>query len=678
VTEVAGDAVREVEELRREIDAHNERYYAHAAPTISDEEFDALLRRLQALEELHPELRSPDSPTQRVGGRPLETFATVEHRTPMLSMDNTYNPEELRAFHERVLSRLDGESPVYACEPKIDGVSISLRYEDGRFVLGATRGDGRRGDDVSENLKTIRSLPLKLKGKAPRFLEVRGEVFYHRSDFAKINERREAADEIPFANPRNSAAGTLKLLDSRIVAERPLRLVCYGVGRIEPDPPASHRAALELLASLGLPTSTERRSFEDFDEMLEYVVDWAPKRVELPYDVDGMVIKVDSFAQRERLGSTSKAPRWQVAYKYAAEQAATKLERIEIQVGRTGKLTPVAILEPVKLAGTTVSRASLHNEDEIRRKDVRVGDTVVIAKAGEIIPQILSVKTDLRPPEAVPFEFPKDCPACGGEVKRDEGAVDLRCVNPLCPAQLKNLLEAFAHRQTMNIDGLGEAVVEQLVDKGLVKSIPDLYRLTEEQVVELERMGKKSAANLVKAIQTSKANGLPRLLTAMGVRHLGRRGAEVLSERFGDLTRIAAASSEELNEVDEIGPVIAESVYKYFHEQGGEHTLAELRELGLRTDLEGFDPTAGAGGAKPFSGKTFVVTGKLQKRTREEIEEEIKKLGGKASGSVSKKTAYVVAGEDAGSKLDKARSLGVAVLSEDEFDALVASTSKQS
>jgi DNA ligase (NAD+) len=665
---------KEIEELRRQIDYHNERYYSLAQPEITDEEFDALFRRLQTLEEQHPQFKSADSPTLRVGGRPLEGFKAVPHRTPMLSMDNTYNPDELKAFHQRVAKLLEGERPIYVCEPKIDGVSISLQYENGVFVLGATRGDGRRGDDVTENLRTIRALPLKLGPKAPKFLEVRGEVFFHRSDFVKVNERRAAAEEPIFANPRNAAAGTLKLLDSRIVRERPLRLVCYGVGVVEPNELTSHHATLELLKSLGLPIHKEWKCFDDFDAMLAYVVEWASERAKLPYDVDGMVIKVDSYAQRQKLGSTSKAPRWQVAYKYAAEQAVTKLERIEIQVGRTGKLTPVAILEPVKLAGTTVSRASLHNEDEIRRKDVRISDVVVIAKAGEIIPQVLAVKTELRPEGAKPFEFPKECPACGGEVRRDEGAVDLRCVNPLCPAQLKNLLQMFAHRSAMSVDGLGEAVVDQLVDAGLVKSIPDLYRLQSAQVEELERQGKKSAEKLIASIQASKANGLPRLLVGLGVRHLGRRGAEVLSERFGDLTRIANATVEDLESVDEIGPAIAESVYRYFHEQGGDKSLAELRELGVKTDLDGFvEQSEQDVTTKPLDGKTLVVTGKLQDSTREEIEQRIKKLGGRVSSSVSKKTSYLVAGEDAGSKLDKARELGVPVLTEEEFERLAAS-----
>jgi DNA ligase (NAD+) len=665
---------KEIEELRRQIDYHNERYYSLAQPEITDEEFDALFRRLQTLEEQHPQFKSADSPTLRVGGRPLEGFKAVPHRTPMLSMDNTYNPDELKAFHQRVAKLLEGERPIYVCEPKIDGVSISLQYENGVFVLGATRGDGRRGDNVTENLRTIRALPLKLGPKAPKFLEVRGEVFFHRSDFVKVNERRAAAEEPIFANPRNAAAGTLKLLDSRIVRERPLRLVCYGVGVVEPNELTSHHATLELLKSLGLPIHKEWKCFDDFDAMLAYVVEWASERAKLPYDVDGMVIKVDSYAQRQKLGSTSKAPRWQVAYKYAAEQAVTKLERIEIQVGRTGKLTPVAILEPVKLAGTTVSRASLHNEDEIRRKDVRISDVVVIAKAGEIIPQVLAVKTELRPEGAKPFEFPKECPACGGEVRRDEGAVDLRCVNPLCPAQLKNLLQMFAHRSAMSVDGLGEAVVDQLVDAGLVKSIPDLYRLQSAQVEELERQGKKSAEKLIASIQASKANGLPRLLVGLGVRHLGRRGAEVLSERFGDLTRIANATVEDLESVDEIGPAIAESVYRYFHEQGGDKSLAELRELGVKTDLDGFvEQSEQDVTTKPLDGKTLVVTGKLQDSTREEIEQRIKKLGGRVSSSVSKKTSYLVAGEDAGSKLDKARELGVPVLTEEEFERLAAS-----
>jgi DNA ligase (NAD+) len=665
-------AAAEIAELGRQIDEHNERYYSEAKPTISDEEFDALLRRLQTLEEAHPELRSADSPTQRVGGRPLDAFKSVRHKTPMLSMDNTYNPEELRAFHQRVLGRLDGAVPAYVCEPKIDGVSISLEFQDGTFTQGATRGDGREGDEVTENLKTIRTLPLKLKKGAPKFLEVRGEVFYHRADFDKVNERRRANEDYEFANPRNAAAGALKLLDSRLVSERPLRLQCYSVGAVEDASLQSHSDAMDLLAKLGLPVSEHRRRFEDFDAMLAYVVAWAEERGKLPFDVDGMVIKVDSFAQRETLGYTSKSPRWQVAYKYAAEQGVTKLERIDIQVGRTGKLTPVAILEPVKLAGTTVTRASLHNEDEIRRKDVRVGDTVVVAKAGEIIPQILEVKTELRPEGTVPFEFPKSCPICGGEVKKEEGAVDLRCVNLQCPAQLKGLLEYFAHRQAMNIDGLGTEVIDQLVDVGLVKSIPDLYRLTAEQVAGLERMGEKSAATLIAGLNASKANGLPRLLGALGIRHSGRRGSEVLSERFGDLSRIAEASVEELSSVDEIGPTIAASVHRYFHEQGGDRILAELKELGVKTTLDGFVEPSAEAAPKKFAGKTFVVTGKLQKYSRDDIEAKIKKLGGKASGSVSKKTDYLVAGEDAGSKLEKAQSLGVPVLTEEEFEALVA------
>lgn len=665
---------REIAELRRQIERHNELYYLEAKPEITDEAFDALMRRLIELEEANPEYQSVDSPSQRVGGAPLDEFRTVEHRVPMLSMDNTYNPGELREFHARVVKLLAGELPTYTVEPKIDGVSISLTYENGRFVLGATRGDGRRGDDVTANLRTARQLPLRLKENPPPVLEVRGEVYFSKKDFVAINRQREEQGEPPFANPRNSAAGTLKLLDSRLVARRPLRVLAYGIGYSEGIDLTSQHETLDYLKGLGLPVSPLARRFEDFEALVEYCVEWGPKRHSLDYEVDGVVVKVDSFAQRQRLGTTSKSPRWQVAYKYAAEQAVTRLVNIEIQVGKTGMLTPVAHLEPVFLAGTTVSRASLHNDDEIKRKDIRIGDRVVVEKAGEIIPQVVAVRTDARDGTERAFEFPTTCPACGEEVRRDEGGVYIRCPNPSCPAQFKNILEFYAHRHAMDIEGLGPAIIEQLVETGLVRRLPDLYRLEARQVAELERMGTKSAQNLIDAIAASKERGLARLLLGLGIRHVGRRAAEILAGHFGTIDALMAAETETLAEIHEIGPVIAESVFRYFHEGHGREVIEDLRALGIRLD----EPGAAAGTAGPtgaagrLAGKSFVVTGTLERYTRDEIHDLIKRNGGKVASSVSGKTDFLVAGAEAGSKLAKARSLGIPVLSETDLERMVA------
>ena len=667
---------KEVENLRAEIERHNQRYYVDADPEIGDEEFDGLLRLLQRLEAEHPDLVTPDSPTQRVAGQPLEGFETVDHRVPMLSMDNTYNPEELRDFHDRVVRLLDGAAPRYVAEPKIDGVSISLTYEAGRFVRGATRGDGRRGDDVTANLRTIRELPMRLRGPAPTVLEVRGEVYFTKSDFAEINRIREEKGEPTFANPRNTAAGTLKMLDPRIVASRPLRVFVWGVGYLEGITFESYDQALEELRRFGLPVNRLARGFDDFDQLLGYCVGWADQRHDLAYAVDGMVVKVDDFEQRGRLGATSKSPRWQVAYKYAAEQAVTRLEKIEVQVGKSGKLTPVAHLKPVLIAGTTVSRASLHNDEEVRRKDIRVGDLVVIEKAGEIIPQVVSVKTEQRTGAEQVFEFPTVCPVCGGEVLRDDGGVYLRCVDPACPAQFKNVLEFHAHRNAMDIEGLGPALIEQLVDKGLVRTIPDLYRLTEADLVDLERVGEKSAKNLVDAIAASKSRGLTRLLTGLAIRHVGRSAAEILAQRFGDIDRLTEADVETLEEIHDIGPEIAQSVHRFFHEQGGAELVGSLRELGVRVD-EDVATVESEGSATLLAGKTLVVTGKLSRYSREQIHASIKAHGGKAASAVSSKTDYLVAGADAGSKLAKAKKLGVKALTEDEFLALIDSDSTE-
>jgi DNA ligase (NAD+) len=663
-----GEAREAAARLAREIERHNELYYVEARPEISDRQFDELLKQLERIEAAYPELRSPDSPTQRVGGRPLEAFETVEHRVPMLSMENTYNLAELRAFDQRVRKLLQGESPRYTCEPKIDGVSISILYEGGVLRRGATRGDGERGDDVTANVRTIRTLPLRLRGGAPGVLDVRGEVFFRKTDFARINEAREEAGELPFANPRNAAAGTLKMLDPKLVAKRPLRVFFYGIGYVEGAEVADQIAALDLLRRLGLPVVPEVYSFDDFEALLAHVEAWEARRHAQEFEADGMVIKVADFKQRERLGSTSKFPRWQVAYKYAAEQAITRLERIEVQVGKTGKLTPVAHLAPVQISGTTVSRASLHNDEEIERKDVRVGDWVVVEKAGEIIPQIVSVVRERRTGAERAFRFPTECPACGEPVQRDEGGVYIRCVNPNCPAQIQNTIEFFAHRNAMDVEGLGPALVKQLYDSGLVRRLPDLYRLKAEQVAELERMGEKSAANLIAALEASKQRGLARLLAGLGIRHVGTRGAEVLAEHFGDIKALMEADEETLATVPEVGPVMAASIWNYFHRQGGKEIVQELAELGVRMDepRRASDP-----GGKPLAGKTVVATGKLEHYTREQIQAKIKELGGRAAGSVSKKTDFVVAGEDAGSKLDKAKKLGVPVLTEAEFRALI-------
>lgn len=659
--------------LAREIERHNELYYVEARPEISDREFDELLKQLEQIEAAYPELRTPDSPTQRVGGRPLEAFQTVRHRVPMLSMENTYNVAELRAFDQRVRKLLQGESPRYTCEPKIDGVSISILYEKGVLTRGATRGDGERGDDVTANVRTIRTLPLRLRGRsAPDALEVRGEVFFRKTDFARINEARDEVGEIPFANPRNAAAGTLKMLDPKLVAKRPLRIFLYGIGYVEGAEPRDQLEALELIRGFGLPVVPEVRSFDDFEALLAHVQAWESRRHAQEFEADGMVIKVVDFRQRERLGATSKFPRWQVAYKYAAEQAVTRLERIEVQVGKTGKLTPVAHLAPVPISGTTVSRASLHNDEEIERKDIRVGDWVVVEKAGEIIPQVVSVVRERRTGDERVFRFPTKCPACGEPVQRDEGGVYIRCVNPNCPAQIQNTIEFFAHRKAMDVEGLGPALVKQLYDSGLVRRLPDLYRLKAEDVAQLERMGEKSAANLIEALEASKQRGLARLLAGLGVRHVGTRGAEVLAEHFGDVDALMDADEETLATVPEVGPVMAASIWNYFHRQGGKEIVRELAELGVRMDEPRRAGTAA--GRKPLAGKTVVATGKLEHYTREQIQAKIKELGGRAASSVSKRTDFVVAGEDAGSKLENAKKLGVPVLSEAEFREMIGET----
>jgi DNA ligase (NAD+) len=659
-------------ELRQLINYHNHKYYVEAKPEISDREFDKLLEELKKLEQAHPELVTPDSPTQRVGGQPIEGFVTVRHRQPMLSIDNTYNADELREFDKRIRKLLPrGEAVTYVVELKIDGVAMSLTYEDGLFTVGATRGDGETGDDVTHNLRTINELPLRVQGKDPPALfEARGEVYMTREDLVKLNRDRAARGLEALANPRNSVAGALKLLDPRQAAQRHLRLFTYALGDCKGVTIKTHLEALDLLRKYGFPVNPHIESFDGIDKVIAYCDSWADRRNSLPYDTDGMVIKVNDFAQRQRLGMTSKAPRWVVAYKFAAEQALTKLQAIEVQVGKTGALTPVAHLDPVRLAGTTVSRASLHNADEIARKDIRVGDMVVVEKAGEIIPYVVRSEPGARTGAEKVFKFPTKCPVCGSAVERDEGGVYYRCVSRNCTGQLKEQLRYYAHRNAMDIEGLGESIIEQLVDSGLVKSIPDLYRLNLDQLLELERMGKKSAQNLLDGIAASKGRGLARLLAGLAIRHVGVTVAELLAAEFPRMDDLMKASEERLGEINGIGPVLAKSIYAFFESTAGKKTVEELRALGLKL-AEDAKPSPAALGGTDLTGKTFVVTGTLVNYSRDEIERLIKDLGGKATGSVSKNTDYLVAGENAGSKLDKAKQLGVMVLTEQEFDKLI-------
>ncbi|MCS7047115.1 MAG: NAD-dependent DNA ligase LigA, partial [Gemmataceae bacterium] len=646
-----------IADLRRQINHHNRLYYVEAAPEISDREFDRLMEELQKLEAAHPELITPDSPTQRVGGQPIEGFVTVRHREPMLSIDNTYSAGELREFDRRVRKLLGGEAVTYVVELKIDGVAISLTYEDGLLTVGATRGDGEHGDDVTHNLKTIGSLPLSLPEKLPLF-EARGEVYMNRDDLAKLNRERTANGLEPFANPRNSAAGALKLLDPKECAKRRLRLFCYGLGACEGVTVATHRESLTLLRKFGFPVNPHIQAFDRIDDVIAWCENWATRRHDLPYDIDGMVIKVDDLAQRRRLGATAKAPRWVVAYKFPAEQGLTRLISIDLQIGKQGTLTPVANLEPVRLAGTTVRRASLHNADFIRSKDIRVGDMVVVEKAGEIIPYVVRSEPGARTGAEKVFHFPKTCPYCGSPVELDKNGTFYRCTGGTnCSSRTKEILRAYARRSAMDIEGLGEKIIDQLVDAGLVHGIPDLYRLTVEQVADLERMGQKSAQNLIDGLEASKQRGLARLLAGLAIPHVGDSVADLLANEFGSIDALAEASVERLRQIHGIGEVMAQTIYNYFHDPQKMKMIAELKKLGLKLTQDP-RPKAVAGGGD-LAGKTIVVTGTLKKYQREEIEALIRSLGGKAAGSVSKNTSFVVAGENPPSKLDKARELGI-------------------
>lgn len=664
-------AAQDIEKLREEIRYHDQKYYIEANPEISDHEYDRKIDRLKKLEAEHPDLVTPDSPTQRVGERPVEYLEQVAHRVPMLSIDNTYTIDELKKFGDRTAKGLDGEPTEWVVELKVDGVATSIVYENGVLVRAVTRGDGKVGDDITHNVRTIGDVPLHLIGKnIPPVLEVRGEVYMTNGDLVKLNQEQQKRGEPPFANTRNVTAGTIRLLDPRICAQRHLRFFSHGVGYCEGMRAATHMEFLKEIGSYGIPPTPNVECFPTFADAIAHCEELIDRLHELDFEVDGLVLKVNQFAQRERLGARSKSPRWLIAYKFEKYEATTRLNEIRVQVGKTGTITPVAELEPVLLAGTTVSRASLHNADEIERKDIRVKDIVVVEKAGKIIPHIVRVEKHRRPEGEEPpkFHFPKRCPECDTPVVKDEGGVYIRCPNMDCPAQLKERLRFFASRDAMDIEGLGDKLVDQLVSTGVVKSYGDLYRLTEAQLLKLERMGKKSADNLLEGVAASKTRGLQRLLNALSIRHVGSRVSAVIAEHFGSMEALQEATADELSHINEIGDIIARGVHAFLHSDYGERTIADLRDLGL--NMEAPKKAAGTGA---FAGKTFVVTGALQKYARDEIEELITLHGGRAASSVSKNTDYVVAGEKAGSKLDKARTLGVPILTEDEFQAMLPS-----
>jgi DNA ligase (NAD+) len=722
---------RRIIELREQIREHDRRYYIESRPTISDREYDRLLEELIDLERQHPELVTPESPTQRVGGDVQTELKSVRHAVPMMSIDNTYSEEEIRAFDERVRKALGGEQPAYVLEPKIDGTSISLRYEDGRLVLGATRGRGNVGDDVTVNARTIRAIPLTLdkdgaKVSLPGVLEVRGEVYMDNADFQRVNKEIEAEGDEPYANPRNLTSGTLRRLDPKIVARRRLRFLAHGLGQVEPLPSKSYWEWTRLLKQWGLPLPEHVWQARNIDDVIHRLHEFEKIRPTLPYMTDGMVVKVDDFDQRERLGATSKAPRWLVAYKYETEQQPTVLKDVRWQVGKGGSLTPVADVEPVFIGGVTVTHVTLHNLDQIRKLDVHLRDTVIVERAGEVIPQVVAIAEENRPKGAKPVPVPSKCPDCGEttewedypedevayrclnrdcerffirkrvkkskfpdvcpvcqkSIERLEHGIDLYCVNPACPAQLKERLRWFCHRGQMDIEGLGDVLVDQLVERGLVNDFADLYKLKQEDIAtltsEVEQNGKivtrtvgeKVAKKVVSNIEKSREQPLERLLAGLGIRHVGNRVAHLLATSFGSLDALAAASTEQLSAINEIGPSIADSVHDFFHNPSGKKTIAHLQAASINPQQEVVKPEAAA--ELPLSGKTIVVTGTLKKYTREEIQAAIQEHGGRASGSVSKKTDYLVAGEEAGSKLEKAKSLGVPVITEEEFQKLLA------
>jgi DNA ligase (NAD+) len=661
--------IERVEELRRQIREHDYRYYVLAEPIISDFEYDMLMRELIELERQYPELVTPDSPTQRVGGAPTKEFPTVTHPVPMLSLNNAFTIEEIRDFDRRVAELLEGEKYRYVAELKFDGVAVRLKYENGILVLGATRGDGVQGDDITNNIKTIRSIPLRLINPDEKFLniEVRGEVYMNKVDFEKLNEERERLGEKIFANPRNATAGTLKLQDPKLVAQRPLRFFAYYL-MAEGVELESHYENLQILKRLGFPVCEHVKLCESIDEVIEFWRYWEERRDELPYEIDGIVVKVDSIRQQEILGAIAKSPRWAIAFKFTPRQAQTKLIGITLQVGRVGTITPVAELQPVPLGGVIITRATLHNEDYIKEKDIRVGDTVVVERSGEVIPKIVGVVLEKRPPDAVPFVFPKNCPVCGGSIERPAGEANYYCENPECPAQVRARIEHFASRGAMDIEGLGEAIVDKLVTLGFLKNYADIYDLHKHKakLVRIEGFGEKSVQNLLNSIENSKKQPFHRVLYALGIRYVGSETAKLLADAFGSIDKLMNASVEQISSVYGIGPRIAESVYKFFHDERNLELIKRLKEAGLNFEVKPEEKAK-----KKLAGKTFVFTGTLKNFTREEAKEKVEELGGKVSNSVSRKTDYVVVGENPGSKYDKARQLGVKIITEEEFLELI-------
>lgn len=658
-------AAERMEWLSDQIRQHDYNYYVLAAPTITDLEYDRLLRELQELETLYPEMTSPDSPTKRLGDRPVDGLMQISHRIPMLSIENTYTEQELRDFFQRTEKLLSGEKIEWVVELKVDGVAASIRYERGLLAQAVTRGNGEVGDDITHNIRTIRGLPQRLVGESiPDLLEVRGEVYMRNSDLVSLNEERVKAGEAEFKNPRNVTAGSIRLLDSKLCAQRKLRFLCHGIGYCDGTQARDHMAFLEKVRLMGIPITPGVRVFTDKDELIQHCNSIVETLHELDFEVDGIVIKVNSLEQRETLGATSKSPRWVIAYKIEKYEAVTRLLEIRTQIGKTGTITPVAELEPVQLAGTTVSRASLHNAEEIERKDIRVGDWVVVEKAGKIIPHIVRVERHRREHELPLFQFPTHCPECGSVLQKDPAGVYIRCVSKQCPAQWRQRLRYFASRDCMDIEGLGEKLVNQLVDSGLVLSLGDLYRLKLDDLLQLERMGKKSAESLLEGIETSKQRGLSRVLNAITIRHVGQRVAQVLARRFSTIDALIAADLTTISSTPEIGPIIAASVYEFLHSPEGTELIDQLRDAGVSLATTEEDTIDSSG---LLANKTIVVTGSLSHFSRDEIERRIIKLGGKAASSVSKKTHYVVAGEAAGSKLEKAQSLGIPVLTETEF-----------
>ncbi len=660
---MAEDVKKRIEQLRSEIRRHDYLYYVLNQPEITDPQYDKLFAELKKLEEAHPELITPDSPTQRVSGQPVKGFPSIRHAIPMLSIDNTYSAEELRAFDQRVRKLLEKEPYDYVVELKIDGLAVSLRYEKGRLITAATRGDGEVGDDVTANVRTIKAVPLVLVGKhkVPEVLEVRGEVYMPTKAFVELNKIRTEEGEPLFANPRNAAAGSLKLLDPKITATRNLSFFAYSLGELSSSIAQEHYEALQRFKEMGLPVNPHIKKAKDIDEVIAICESWREKRAKLEYQIDGMVVKVNRHDQMDKLGTTGRAPRWCISYKFPAERAQTKVESIAVQVGKSGILTPVANLTPVLLAGTTVKRASLHNFDEVKRLDVREGDTVIIEKAGEIIPQVIEVKKELRPHGAKPLAVPTKCPVCGSKVQKDPDGVYIRCLNRACVGQLKERLRYFAGRDQMDIESLGEALIEQLVDSSLVNSFADLYKLTKDQLMGLERMGPKSAANVVEAIEKSKKQPLWRLVAALGIRHIGSQSAQLLTEHFDSIEELMDASMEKLQGIAQIGPTTAESIYEYFHHPQNRKVVEELLKAGVRPEK----PKAKK--ASKLADKTFVITGTLEGMTRPQAEQAIRDAGGRTASSVSKQTDFVVVGKEPGSKYDKAVQLGVKIISEKEF-----------